>query len=124
MCSIVRFKGFLMGEPKVSLVDQSRALQSVPRAFPLEMVVCDFSQFPVDKRHQLLKSLRISGSPLHKEFAYGLKRYVHSSSRWGIRQTLALEGCQVNPSTASQRANLPGACLVHSFLDLLPAHFR
>src|SRR5262249_25759216 len=70
---------------------------------PLEMVVRDFTQFLVDKGNESLKSLPVSGSPLHQEFAYGLKRHVHSSSRWGIRQTIASRGCQVNPTNRAMQ---------------------
>ena len=77
MCTIVSFKGFLIDESKIGLVDQGGALQGMPRALPLEMVVRDLAQFFVDKRNQLLKSLPVSGSPSHQEFAYGLRRHVH-----------------------------------------------
>jgi hypothetical protein len=75
--TIVSFKGFLIGESKIGLVNQSGALQGVPRALPLEMVMRDLAQFLVDKRHEHLKSLPVSCSPSHQEFAYGLRRQVH-----------------------------------------------
>src|SRR6266446_7376523 len=103
MCPIVGFKRFLIRESKIGLVDQSGALQGMPRALALEMVVRDLAEFLVDKRNQLLKSLAIPGSPSHQEFAYGLRRHAHKSLRRGIRQTIASPACQVNPNQRFQR---------------------
>src|SRR5215471_10892093 len=81
VCTVVSFKGFLIGQSKISLVNQSGALQGVSRTLPLEMVVRDLAQFLVDKRNQLLKSLPISGSPSDQQFTYGLRRHAHKSLR-------------------------------------------
>ena len=78
MCSIVGFKRSLIDESKICLVDQSSTLRGVCWALALKMVVRDFAQFLVDKRNQYLESPPIPGSPSRQEFAYGLRRHVHS----------------------------------------------
>ena len=63
MGPILSIKGPLVDESQVGLMDQRRALQSVPRTLTLQMVSGNIAEFFVDQRDQTFKGLLVSRLP-------------------------------------------------------------
>jgi hypothetical protein len=60
---------FVVDQPEVSLVDQGRGLQTVVRAFPVQVVSRESAQFVVYDRRQLIEGVLIPIAPGSEQYA-------------------------------------------------------
>ena len=70
MRTVVSIKGPLVEQSQVSLVDESRALQGMPRTLSSEMMPRDVAEFFVDERNQRCKRFLVARLPAHEQFAH------------------------------------------------------
>jgi hypothetical protein len=72
MRAILDIERPLVDQPQIGFVNQRRALQGMPRPFPLEMMPRDVAEFLVDQRNPRFQRFLIARSPAHEQLGHRL----------------------------------------------------
>ena len=66
MRAVLPLGHIVANQSNIDLVHERCTLQCVIRAFPLQIMVSNLTQFGIDDRHEVIEGLLISASPAHQ----------------------------------------------------------